>query len=202
VDNFTVNSTSAGVLLDDPFEPAGAGPGANWVAATGDGLANQFQSTKSISDNRWHQVALVYDQSPGGALSLFIDGALDSSQTNAQAWAWSDRQIELGRSHEPYWQAFNGAMDDFRIYNRTLTPSEIADAHTTGSVVDSAALMVRLNFDRPPSGYTLTWPGNATLETTADFTEPVIWAPVPNSRPPFYIRPNDEPLRFYRAIGQ
>ena len=93
-------------------------------------------------------------------------------------------------------------LDDFRIYNRKLTASEITQAASTGAPVDNAALMVRFNFDGPPSGWTLTWPGAGTLQSTTNITTPVNWNPVPSSHSPYYIRPNDAPMIFYRAVGQ
>jgi len=114
LDHLTVTSTTTGVLFDDAFDP-GAGPGDQWVAATGNGAANQFQSGRSVNDNRWHHVALVYDQAATGAAELFIDGMSDTAQPNAAAWAWGATQtIELGRSHDPYWRTFDGVLDDVR----------------------------------------------------------------------------------------
>ncbi|MCX6928735.1 MAG: LamG domain-containing protein, partial [Verrucomicrobia bacterium] len=203
VDNLNVTSAVGGLLLDDPFEPPGDGPGLNWVAAIANGVVNQIQSAHAIADSRWHQIALTYDQSASGSSALFIDGVQDSSQTNAAAWSWTARQeIELGRSHNTYWRAYDGLLDDFRIYNRKLTASEITQAANTGALVDNAALMVRFNFDGPPSGWTLTWPGAGTLQSTTNVMTPVNWNPVPNSHSPYYIRPNDAPMLFYRVVGQ
>jgi hypothetical protein len=201
LDNLTVTTAIGGALLTDSFEPPAAGPGPNWVAARASGVASQFQSVRALNDNRWHQVALVYDQSAAGTSSLFIDGVLDSSQTNNAAWAWGTlRQIELGRSHDANWRAYDGVLDDFRLYNRGLTATEIAQAVAPGAVVDSAALMVWFSFDAPPSGLTLTWPGSGALESTMDITSPVSWNPVPSSSSPFFIRPDAAPLKFYRVV--
>src|SRR6185436_14482578 len=48
-----------------------------------------------------------------------------------RAWAWpSSAPIELGRSHEATFRKYNGQLDDFRIYNRQLTETEVADIHS------------------------------------------------------------------------
>ena len=107
-----------------------------------------------------------------------------------------------GRSHDTHWRAYNGLLDDFRIYNRVLTGPEIAQVASTGALVDDAALKVRFNFNSPPSGYTLTWPGTGTLEGATDLSSPVTWTPLPNSHSPYFVRPGDAPLLFYRAVGQ
>lgn len=201
LDRLTVTSAPTGVLLDDSFDP-GDGPGANWVAATGNGVASQFQSVRTVNDNRWHHVAVVYDQAAAGSIDLFIDGVLDASQQDIAAWAWGTTQpIELGRSHDPHWRAFDGVLDDVRIYNRKLTAAEIAQIAGTGALVEPNALMVRFNFDGPPSGVTLTWPGGASLESTTELTTPIVWTPVPRSLSPYFINPSDTPLRFYRVVG-
>ena len=45
---------------------------------------NSFAGSKVINDNNWHHVAYVYDQSASGSISIFIDGALDTSQGNSE----------------------------------------------------------------------------------------------------------------------
>lgn len=87
------------------------------------------------------------------------------------------------------------------MVNRRLTAAEIAQAGT-GALVEPNALMVRFNFDTPPSGLTLSWPGGGSLETTPDVTTtPIEWTPIPRSLSPFYVTPGESPLRFYRAVG-
>ena len=202
VDYLKVAAGTSTVLLEDPFEPPGPGPGANWVAATATGVANLLQSTRVVSDDRWHHVAITYDQAPAGSVEVYIDGVLDISQKNSAAWSWvAARQIELGRSHDPSWRAFDGFLDEVRIYNRRLTAAEVAQAATSaGPLVDPAAVMVRFSFDAAPSGYTLTWPGGGFLESTTEL-DPPAWTLVPGSRTPYYVRPSEAPLKFYRALG-
>lgn len=87
-----------------------------------------------IKPNTWYNVIITYD---AGTTSFYINGnsaALKSntSATNVidfstQIAGNSDGKIYIGRSHpvsgsiEP----FNGIIDDFRLYNRVLTQSEI-----------------------------------------------------------------------------
>jgi len=202
LDHLTVTSAVAGFLLDDAFDP-GAGPGDNWVAASGSGAATDLLGSRKVDDNRWHHVAVAYDQGKTGTTELFIDGTLDVSQANLAAWTWTAAQgIEWGRSHDPQWRAFDGSLDDLRLYSRKLTSLEIAQAASADALVDPSALTVRFNFDTPPSGLTLTWPGGGSLETTTDVTiSPVEWTPVPRALSPFYVNPAESPLRFYRVLG-
>lgn len=120
--------------------------------------ANTLESAANISDNRWHHVAVVYDQSDVGSITIYIDGALDSSQANAKAWTWTvGQELEIGQSHDSYWRALNGSLDDFRVYSRDLSGSEVASL-TTGALVDPGTLELRFNFDGPPAGFNVTWP--------------------------------------------
>jgi len=111
---------------------------------------NSFAGTKVVNDNAWHHIAYVYDQSASGSISIYVDGALDTSQANTEAWAWPATQpIELGSSHDAYWRVFVGLMDDVQIHNRMLTAGEIAATYAGNPVLDSS-LVERLNFGAAP----------------------------------------------------
>src|SRR4030095_3228277 len=170
-------------------------------AASGSGGANSFSTTGTVSDDLWHHIAYVYDQSSTGSISIYIDGTLDRSQANSAAWSWTPtQQIELGRSHDAFWRAFNGEMDDFRIYNRMLTAAEIAQIASSGALVDPAALKVQFNFDGPPSGVaiTISWPcGTLQCTDTLVGNGPgTVWTDVPSAIPPYDINPLAASHRF------
>ena len=120
-----------------------------------------FATSGSLIDGNWHHVALLYEQSASGSVSVYIDGAQVASQVNTAAWSWpTTQQIELGRSHDTYWQEFNGQLDDFRIYNRELTGGEIstvATPATSDTLIDTSALTVRYNFDTAGVGKGMSW---------------------------------------------
>jgi hypothetical protein len=143
-------------------------------------------------------VAVTYDQSLPGGIEIFVDGLSTASQTNSAAWSWpADQQIELGRSHDSYWYRYDGEMDDFRIYDRILTPAEISAIYTSDALVDEGALKLRYNFDTSGIGYTVTYPFG-TLEATPTLNPPD-WQPVPGATPPSYPIPAVDPAEFFRA---
>lgn len=122
--------------------------------------ANVITGTKVVNDNIWHHIAYVYDQSESGSISIYVDGALDISQANSQAWTWpASRAIELGSSEDTYWRVFVGLMDDFQIHNKMLSASEIAATYAGNPVLDSS-LVERLNFGAAPVG-------NVVVDTSA-----------------------------------
>jgi len=165
------------------------------------GVINRFNSVGTVNDDKWRHVAYVYDQSASGAISIYIDGVLDTTHANGAAWSWPvGQRIELGRSHDGWWRKFNGQMDDVRIYNRILTPAEIGQVKAAGDVVDSAAMKLWLSFDTAPAGISINW-GCGTLEEATQFANPVqntLWTPVPGAVPP-YVTPVRGPAKFYRV---
>jgi hypothetical protein len=161
-------------------------------ANDGAGTVNQF-STGAVSDDHWHHIAYVYDQSAGGFTTIYIDGVQSMTQAPTRPWSWDPAQrIELGRSHDGFWRVYDGFMDDFRIYNRILTAAEIAQVADAGSVVDANALKVRFNFDAAPTGITLKWLCGLLQMTDKLASNPMatVWVDVPNAAPPFVILPS------------
>ena len=129
--------------------------------------------TSPVSDDNWHQVAAVYDQSaagPLGKLAIYIDGQPYFNSALAADWSWQPGQeIELGLSHDTNtFQPYNGLLDDVRIYNRALTDSEVLSAYG-GALVDTNALVMQLNFTTAPEqGITLTWQATDAVLQSAD----------------------------------
>jgi hypothetical protein len=128
----------------------------------------------NVSDNHWHHIAVVYDQSPtgplSGALTIYVDGHLDSSGSVGANWSFpAGQELEFGLSHDTNsWQAYNGLMDDVRFYNRGLTGAEITSAYG-GALVDTNALVMQLNFTAAPGpGIILTWQAPDGILQSAD----------------------------------
>jgi hypothetical protein len=175
------------------------------VITLNDGGAIFVQSAANVNtatagylpDDNWHFVAVTYDQASSGSIQIYVDGALAGVGFNAAAWSWPTTQpIELGRSHDGYWKRYDGKLDDFRIYNRVLTDSEIGKIYTDGQLVDTAALKLRYNFNSTGVGYTLTWPFG-TLESSSTLGPSAIWTPMPAASSPWPILPT-APSLFYR----
>ena len=175
------------------FEPTANGTAAGVIVTTG-----------SVSDNLWHHVAAVYDQSASGPLNgiiaLYVDGTLNTSSTGVE-WSWQPgQQLELGLSHDTNsWQAFNGLMDDVRFYNRALTNTEIASAFT-GALVDTNSLVMQLNFTTAPgSGLALTWQApDAILQSADSVNGP--YTDLPGAVSPYSVGVQ-KAAKFYRYRG-
>ena len=139
------------------------------------GSGNTARSSKTINDNLWHHVAVTYDVTDSGAVSIYIDGVLDVSNPNISGWSWPvGQEIEIGLSHDSYWRAYDGLMDDIRIYSRILDDSEVFLVKSSDALVDAATLQVRLNFDAAPvSGIGISWAlGADTLQSASTVDGP------------------------------
>jgi len=157
-----------------------------------------------VPDNNWHLIAVTYGQSVNDTLAIYVDGQLAGSTIVTNGWSWpTGQEIEIGRSHDSYWKALNGQMDDFRIYNRVLTDTEIGQIYTSDALVDTAALVVRYNFDTAGAGQSLSWPAGV-LESSSALGSAALWTTISNAIPPYPFMPPAPaaptgPALFYRA---
>jgi hypothetical protein len=167
------------------------------------GSQNSF-SAGYVPDNTWHHVAVTYGQTTSDSITIYIDGVLSGSPSPiTNAWSWpTDQQIEIGASHDNYWKKLNGQMDDFRIYNRVLTGSEINQAYLSDALVDNNALVLRYGFNTAGGGQSLMWPVGP-LESSPTLGPSAVWTTVPNAAPPYPFLPPPpsqpaNPALFYR----
>jgi hypothetical protein len=179
----------------------------DWVVAQGDagnlsatipGGANGVVSQANVSDNKWHFVAFTYQQETSGGIAFYVDGQLDSTNSNGGAWsAPSSSEIELGFSTDSAWEYYNGLMDDFRIYDTVLTPAQIASIYSSDAIANANALTLRFNFDAAPgTGINVSWPaGVGVLQSATQVNGP--YTDVPGATAPYTVAPNTT-ARFFR----
>jgi hypothetical protein len=163
--------------------------------AAGRARANQFSTVGNPTDGKWHHFAYVYDQTAQGFISYYIDGVLDGTHNNSQSWYWvTDQTLEIGKSHDSYWTAYNGFLDDFRIYNRVLSASEIAQ------LAGAATAPLTLNFSVAAGKLTLSWlPPGFVLQENGNLGNPGGWTNVPGgSNSPVVITLPGAGANFYR----
>ncbi|HXA80543.1 MAG TPA: LamG-like jellyroll fold domain-containing protein, partial [Opitutaceae bacterium] len=125
-----------------------------------------------------------------GSVQCYFDGHPDTSATFG-AWTWPvGLEIDLGLTQNTAaYSAYDGQMDDVRFYNRILTSNEVASVFTSGSLIDTSALKLQLNF---PSGkipgLTATWLlGTDILQSAPNVTGP--YADVPSAASPYRFEP-------------
>ena len=86
-------------------------------------------SDGSIALNRWHHVAMTYDDNANRIVRLFIDGQEVSYAAQSQATgplaSDASSELNLGRRTNGA-RHFRGRLDDVRIFARHLSLTEIA----------------------------------------------------------------------------
>jgi len=100
-----------------------------FIAYTNGNVAASATTVSSPSDDRWHHIAVVYDQhATTGFARIFIDGVQEVSVANTRGWTWpTASSLELGRSHEAAFRKYQGLLDDFRFYNKSLDSAEVGE---------------------------------------------------------------------------
>ena len=169
------------------------------IGVTNAGIGTEVSTGSSSSDNNWHHIAVVYDQTLSGDVYIYVDGVQQTGAGNFNAWSWQANQpIQLGLSASGG-QPFNGILDDVRVYNEALTPTQIASVYSSDALVDTNALVMRLNFDGPPAyGFMLNWQyPNAVLQSAGSLNGPYTDVPgaVAPYHPPILMEKSDQ---FYR----
>lgn len=94
-------------------------------------MASGNTSGVSLNDDIWHHVAITFDSGVADGGSFYVDGAYVESFTmtvNNQT-----NGLVIGAGNNPSTnQFFNGMIDDARVYNKILTPSEIQALYQIG----------------------------------------------------------------------
>ncbi|NHZ84810.1 MAG: T9SS type A sorting domain-containing protein [Planctomycetia bacterium] len=81
--------------------------------------------------SEWHQVVGIFND-PNDLLSLYVDGLLVDTTVTDYFPQNSENPLTFGRFDEVEGRYFNGLLDDIRIYNRTLTTTEIDSLYHEG----------------------------------------------------------------------
>jgi hypothetical protein len=79
--------------------------------------------TASLAANTWTHLAVTYD---GMTLRLYVNGVQVSSQAKTGNLVTSANPLQIGGDSR-YGHYFKGTIDEVRIYNQELLPSEIVD---------------------------------------------------------------------------
>lgn len=173
------------VLLNhDPPSDGGSGirVGTNENGAFVFGIGGQFPLESGVQmDNRWHQLALIWES---GSYHALVDGTVVASGEFAPFTAVVD-ELRLG-SHLSGSQGFTGLMDEVRLFNTALPLDQLwanwtalTGPQPTQPVWQSSTLGGEAGFQialQTEMGY------RYRLEHSAAFQEDGEWNPVPGIR--------------------
>ena len=120
----TVNAAWRDVIYkgnDDYYLEATSSNGRPVGGGTFGGNNGEAYGTANLAANTWTHVAVTYD---GTTLRFFVNGTQVSSNARSGTIATSSGALSIG-GDALYGQYFSGRIDDVRIYNRALTPTQI-----------------------------------------------------------------------------
>jgi len=92
-----------------------------------------LRSSKKLTDGQWHQLAITRD---GRQACLYVDGVYQECESSVGSGTLSvpkSNAVVLGQEQDAYWgsfsssQAFDGKLDEFRIYNSKLNSTQISE---------------------------------------------------------------------------
>ena len=155
------------------------------ITTGGGGGEQQINGPSALSVGVWYHLAVTLNGNTG---ILYANGtaiATNNAMTLTPAILGNTSNNYLGRSQfsaDPY---FNGAIDEFRIYNVALSPAEIAATDALGPNQALSTASPILNMATTPGNLTITWPLASAGFTPQLSTNLVLggWTNVPSPSP-------------------
>ncbi|MGW9684890.1 LamG-like jellyroll fold domain-containing protein [Flagellimonas sp. 2504JD1-5] len=138
-----VKTTTTSRITISHWGASGTGSRATFAVNPDGTIRSEFQggglnSTAAVNDGEWHHVAYTYD---GAVLTVYVDGIASASlpTTIIDTGNAGETDVEIGAQLGA--RIFNGAMDDFRIYDIAL------DAGRIGLLAAQPTIETQLNFE-------------------------------------------------------
>lgn len=139
LENYDAGGANAAFFKVHLFNANISGGGEQWIADDAMKFSNAL--------NKWTHVAFTYDAATSGFKS-YIDGALKNERIlnggnygkikfnnfNGMvigSFAFQTNPSLTNHGPEGWAKSFNGSLDQFRLYNRSLSATEIAELNTT-----------------------------------------------------------------------
>ena len=151
---------SYGMYASSAYGGSGVSRPSAWIAGTDVG------ATTALPTGAWSHLAATYDRT---SFKLYINGTQVASKAFTGAITPSTGALKIG-GNSIWGEYFNGQIDEIRVYNRALSPSEIAadrDAPISGGSPpppsDTTAPTVSLT--SPGAGTTVS--GSVTVAANA-----------------------------------
>ena len=160
------------IRIDNSFSPAGKICVNNWAGTAQS--ANNAQSTNGgYNDGGWHHFVFTYDGNQTTKTKCFIDGVYDSGMdwtydldTQSVSGGNNIGNYDLGSSN------FSGTIDQVRVFNKTLSASEVTTLYNENPLVASYRFEGNSNDDMRTYNGTDT---NVSYEFGLNFTPDFVW---------------------------
>lgn len=90
-----------------------------------------IETTASYPKDSWHHVVLKVNGS--GEAKFFVNGVKDAEGSGHEGMLDNGRDYQIGNRPDDNDYAFNGKIDDVRIYSKALSPSEVFELYRWGT---------------------------------------------------------------------
>jgi hypothetical protein len=148
---------SVGFQLDTTIDRGPRTIGFKLTTSTG-GTMYRYGAT-AMATNTWYHVAGVYDAT-ARTMNVYLNGQLDNGVlvgTVSASQMNSSQNVNIGRRPGyPGASEFLGAVDEVRIYNRVLSPSEIQTDMADGNAPPTDSVAPTVSLTAPSSGATVS----------------------------------------------
>ena len=116
----------------------------SWGMAWGNSAVLDYMG-ESPANNQWHHVLVTLD---ADSIHAYLNGELKGGYGSSKQPPLAS-YMSIGRMTHPAYDAFNGYMDDFGIWNRILLPEEIESMYESNDNPSIAGCMdeTACNFD-------------------------------------------------------
>jgi len=141
-DNITISawvktSSSRNNMILTEYESGVCGDASFQVTTTNlltfsDGSSSSITGNKIINVGQWHHIVFV---SRLDSSELYVDGVLDTTSSDVN-WrnSCSNTDVKIGSRSVTSTYPFHGQIDDVRVYNYDLTPTQIKTLYNNGAV--------------------------------------------------------------------
>ena len=125
-----VTSPNDGVLFGFGSQGYAFGPGHQTARCSSASLdVDRTQSAASVTDTNFHHVAVTKS---GSSVIFYLDGAASAVPAYNSTFEFST-MAAVGARGDTLQDSFLGVIDEMTIYNRALTPAEIASLAAVGA---------------------------------------------------------------------
>jgi len=137
-----------------------------WTFGTGETHAVQYVNTRGA----WHHIAAVSSKA-GNYSKLYVNGVLVGQMTSSASFTPYPAALEVPRAGP---QPFLGTIDEFRVWNRERTPTEIAANYQRSLSGNEPGLLAYWNFNEGSGASVIDRSGHNHTGTLNSAT-PISW---------------------------